>query len=1233
MCLDLGIKPSALIGHSIGEYSALCFSGALSLEDSLNLIIKRSQILEDSPTGEMLTVDTTEENIKEYLNEKLSIAAVNDSSSCVIAGEKNEIDLFRYKLDGLKIIHRPVKSQRAFHSHLLELKKEELKKIFENVHFHKPRLQIISNLTGDWLTDEEMNNPDYWVSHTTKTVQFYSGIQKLFSENYKHFLEIGPGQNLASFVLKSKFKKDERKIYVNTIMKNVYDSQPDYEYLMRTIAKLWTVGIDIRWEGLYNKNKPKRISLPSYPFEHKRYWIDEKRIDYPNENDKSGVTYFTWNKSFLKVNPIAMTKDERYWLIFNDNNYCIDNLKDFLKTKGIKTIVIQLSDKNEFVKQDEYIININMKNSFGILFSEFEKNNIQYMNIVYLPSSNKRERGIDYSIRDITLIAGLLNVLCLSNNKFNLSFLLENAFNISGNEDINPETAAVFGFIKSIDKECKNIKTFCFETEQLNKNQNLVYSNLLGSVLMQSNENIAAFRGNSKWIPGYNQIAETLINTKDENHEKILVIGNNSKLKNNIVEELNEKKNKQIILARKEQEVLVNNDDFISLIEKQIDKRLSIKSIEEYEGLREKLDKLCGVMAANYLSKLFEWKAGKEISVEILRSKIITKHQKFFDYLLMITAEDKYITIENDVLFVLKGFNEIDENSIEEKKNQIEYHQFKSLINLLEYAVASYSEVFSGKMENVKVFNNNESEVFNHVFLETPLRFEKQKVYINTVRELLKKIIDKTPNRKINILEVGGGTGKLTGNLLPDLFDKNVEYHFTDIGKSFLADAKRMTDLINVDFMKFNKFDISQDPKKQGINLSKYDIILAYDVVHATENIAQTIHNLEMVTAPGGIMLIVESIQPRRWTNMMWGLQTGWWHFNDFRNDYLSPLLNLDDWDKLLSEFDLNFSATYPKEELRRSNTAFGLIVAQKKGKTSVIDFDIHNLQEMFKQEYENNFKNVQTHNYDSPISDKLNDEFQEIKNVYGKFDSIYLCENYVSSIPIILSDYEHYKDTAKSQIVRINKFIDSIKSSGLLEGKLNILFEKPTSLFNADQSIVSEYINYLPSVSEFDITSINISEDYFANSNKLQITDVLGTISSTQIYFSPDKHYKKKEKLDTKIDNQHNIYTRPNLNNEYCEPVNDTEFKLAEIWKFMFGIEKIGINDNFFELGGDSLMATKIITRIKNELNFVIQLPVFFQKPTIKAIAEKIISDKNMINRLTSELNSDDSDREEGEI
>ena len=158
--------------------------------------------------------------------------------------------------------------------------------------------------------------------------------------------------------------------------------------------------------------------------------------------------------------------------------------------------------------------------------------------------------------------------------------------------------------------------------------------------------------------------------------EKILIIGNNDEIKKNIVAELNDKKNIQVIVGNEIFGSRENyNEDFISKIEKHIAKTLSVKTVEEYEGLRDKLDKLCGVMAAHFLSQYFEWKIGEEYSVEKVHSKVIAKHQKFLDYLLLVTSEDGYVAIENDRIKILK---EIDNPKIDAGKIPKEYPSFSS---------------------------------------------------------------------------------------------------------------------------------------------------------------------------------------------------------------------------------------------------------------------------------------------------------------------------------------------------------------------------------------------------------------------------------------------------------------------------------------------------------------------------------------------------------------------------
>ncbi len=1227
LCYEVGLKPAALIGHSIGEYTALCISGAINLYDALKVVIRRAEILENAPYGEMITVDAVENQISTFLNESLSIAAINDSSTCVIAGAKKDVDKLKESLDMNGIVYRVIKSEKAFHSKLLDDKKSALGEIFNGVSFNKIQIPIVSSMTGKWLSDEGIADSEYWVNQTTKTVRFYEGIKNLFEENYKNFLEIGAGQNLAGFVSKSNPKNDGAKINVQTVMKNIYDSMTDDEYFMKTVAKMWINGSNINWESFYKKNRPSRISLPTYPFEHKSFWIAEKKISLKDEQikERREVSNVSWKRSYRKDVIHQEDAGTDCWVIFKPKESDITSFTDRLSKTNIDYIVVHLGSENKIEPQKKYEINITKKNCFDLLFKELYKTKDVYKNFVYIPIP-----GLEGEIilnKNQVLITELLRNLLMLNDNITLSFILKNAFNIIGYEEISNSASGLFGLINSISSEYTKLNTYCFEYDKNNIKLDEYYSNIISSVLYKTNETVSAYRGKFKWIIFNDDIQYNSLSKEVSKNETILVLGDN-KLKKSLVEELSKNKNQRILIGDENE----NNSQFESLIEmleNRLENKLAIDDKTNSFGMQEEVDKLCGLLAINFITKYFGLLNGDTITISELNAKILSKHKRFLDYLLKIASEDKYLIIEGNKVVVLDGL--VDElkliDLIERIKN--EYHQMAGIVEILEYSFSKYADVFSGKMENIDVYNSDEVEIFNENFNNSPLRFGKQKVYINLAKELLKEVIEINKDKKINILEVGAGSGRLTSYLLNDLSNYNIDYTFTDIGKSFLTDAKRLSELLNIEFMNCKKFDISKDPFIQGFEKAKYDIILVYDVLHATENIVDTLKNLELITAPGGIMINIEAVNPTRWSNMSWGFQPGWWSFNDSRNESMNPLLTLDQWSEALSSFDFSYKETFPKEAERRNSCDFGLIVTQKKGTN--LEQKLGNIQEL------DNLKDVQKKNNrdDSYVQIDLSNknalikQFVDIKEKYGKLDSIYLCERNYTNMPIVMRDYEYVNDSIDYEINKFEILINSIKESGVLKNKLNVLFEKTKSRLFADESIIGEYVNAFANQLDFDISTMFCYIEDLNRVNINRIIDILDSVSRTKLYYEDIVNDKNNYACTTE-DKEHNSYIRPNISDILVKPENIVEEKLAKIWEMMFGINEVGINDSFFELGGDSLMATKIINRIKQQFNIIIKLKDFFENPTIKGVSEKI---ENILNKEQSSDTSKNSDREIGEI
>ncbi len=266
-----GIHPKAFIGHSLGEYVAACLSGVFSLRDALSVVAARGRLMQELPEGSMLAVFLSEKDIQPYLNERISLAVINGPSLCVVSGEKEAIKDMEKDISGKNVNCRRLHTSHAFHSRMMEPILTEFTNHVKRVGLNPPRIPFVSNLTGTWITSDEATNPDYWAGHLRRTVRFSDGIQELLKEPDRVLLEVGPGHTLN---ILSRQHPDRKGQMVLSSIRHPKEKLPDAAFILNTLGRLWLAGIKVDWPGFYADESRQRISLPTYPFERKRHWID-----------------------------------------------------------------------------------------------------------------------------------------------------------------------------------------------------------------------------------------------------------------------------------------------------------------------------------------------------------------------------------------------------------------------------------------------------------------------------------------------------------------------------------------------------------------------------------------------------------------------------------------------------------------------------------------------------------------------------------------------------------------------------------------------------------------------------------------------------------------------------------------------------------------------------------------------------------------------------------------------
>jgi len=272
-----GIQPSQMIGHSMGEYTAACIAGVFSVEDGLRLVTLRGRLFESlKNAGGMLSVPLSETEVEPFLTANTTVSVINKPNNCVVSGTVAAINHLQEILATKNIEAARIHINVAAHSPQIDPIIPEFKAFLETIDFNKPTIPIISNLDGQLVQPDLITTPQYWINHLRQTVRFSDGLATIFQQENIALLEVGPGQTLATFARQHPAKNKTHFIYSS--IRHPKETIDDVAFILKTLGKLWCNGININWQHYYQHLAPAKVSLPTYPFERKRYWVERLPI-------------------------------------------------------------------------------------------------------------------------------------------------------------------------------------------------------------------------------------------------------------------------------------------------------------------------------------------------------------------------------------------------------------------------------------------------------------------------------------------------------------------------------------------------------------------------------------------------------------------------------------------------------------------------------------------------------------------------------------------------------------------------------------------------------------------------------------------------------------------------------------------------------------------------------------------------------------------------------------------
>ncbi|NIM13071.1 MAG: acyltransferase domain-containing protein [Candidatus Aminicenantes bacterium] len=276
MWMDWGIRPVGMIGHSIGELTAACIAGCMTLEDALQVVAARGRLMQGMEGGAMLSVGIAESDILDMLksNKDVSLSAVNSPKHCVVSGRTEAVEQLEKELFQRNLFCRRLHTSHAFHSPMMEPIMAEFEAVVGQIQLNKPEIPFISGVTGTWIRENEVRDPRYWAEQLRKPVRFSDGIKEILKDPARILLEVGPGNNLCVLAKQHKENGNDYGEMVFSSIRHIKQSDSDEALILKTLGNLWLSGVIIDWQNYYKSEKRHRIPLPTYPFERKRYWLE-----------------------------------------------------------------------------------------------------------------------------------------------------------------------------------------------------------------------------------------------------------------------------------------------------------------------------------------------------------------------------------------------------------------------------------------------------------------------------------------------------------------------------------------------------------------------------------------------------------------------------------------------------------------------------------------------------------------------------------------------------------------------------------------------------------------------------------------------------------------------------------------------------------------------------------------------------------------------------------------------
>ncbi|MHC4379805.1 MAG: type I polyketide synthase, partial [Planctomycetota bacterium] len=480
--MSWGIRPEAMLGHSLGENSAACVAGVMSFKDALGLVVLRGQLFEQLPEGGMLSVALSEEELRPLLSEDLVVGVHNTPSQSVVSGPPQALAALHEQLLQGDVDCQFLDIDCAAHSPMLDPILQQFEDYLRGITLSPPRTPMLSNRTGTWLKDEEATDPVYWVEHLRHPVLFAENVSELLEKEDRLLLEVGPGKSLASLARQHPSAGQEHTFLSS--LRHRDEKTDDLVFLLGTLGQLWNAGATPDWRALHGTDRRLRIPLPTYPFERQDYWIEPGRSQATTETGAGPLQRLpledwfsteTWAPITRPAAGQAALVTPQRWLLFLDRHGLGTALAEKLRAADQEVVTVREGDTYYRFAESEFALSPEAgRVDYDSLCNQLAADDLLPDRIVHLwtvtgskdarPGSSmfhhNEERGF-FSLFFLAQALGELDPV----PELQLDVVANNLFRIQEDDIAYPEKSLPPGPVGVMPREFAHLRTRCLDLD------------------------------------------------------------------------------------------------------------------------------------------------------------------------------------------------------------------------------------------------------------------------------------------------------------------------------------------------------------------------------------------------------------------------------------------------------------------------------------------------------------------------------------------------------------------------------------------------------------------------------------------------------------------------------------------------------------------------------------------------------------------------------------------------